>query len=226
MKFLRHILVFLYRDGYLNHDFSYLILMPKNKESEVRKFLSPEDVDRLLDCMPRGTIREKRNYAIFICMARMGFRIQETLGIALADIDWINSCIKIKGKNDKVNSRPLTKEVASAILDYLRNSNRGDDPQLFLSMTRPFGALSCFRHFTDLLRIAYELSGVKCPTSTVRLNVFRHSYATKKIREGVPMMTVRDLMRHERIDTTLIYAKYDFESLRVLVSDWPGASDV
>jgi site-specific recombinase XerD len=54
--------------------------------------------------------------------------------------------------------------------------------------------------------------------------VFRHSLATGMINQGASLDEIGDLLRHQRPDTTRIYAKVDLVSLRSIALPWPGGS--
>jgi len=52
--------------------------------------------------------------------------------------------------------------------------------------------------------------------------LFRHSVATLMLRKGVSLQNIGGLLRHQNIDTTLIYAKVDVENLRQIAQPWLG----
>jgi site-specific recombinase XerD len=52
------------------------------------------------------------------------------------------------------------------------------------------------------MREALKKSGIK---KDVNLHSLRHSYATHLIEQGVNIVTVRDLLGHAEIATTMIY---------------------
>jgi site-specific recombinase XerD len=53
-------------------------------------------------------------------------------------------------------------------------------------------------------------------------HAFRHSLATGLLRSGATLTEIAQLLRHEQHDTTRIYAKVDFDSLRLLGLPWSG----
>ena len=141
----------------------------------------------------------------------------------IENIDWKKSRIFIFGKHDRHTTLPFSKEVGEAIMDYLRHSHRIEAEHLITSLKPPFRPLTRHYKFGEELQKMYLRSGVKCPTTKVQISVFRHSLATTKLNAGSSMMEVRNLMRHENVDTTMIYAKYKLESLSSLAVEWPEA---
>ena len=49
---------------------------------------------------------------------------------------------------------------------------------------------------------------------TITIHRLRHTYATQKLRDGIPLPSVRKLMGHKNIQTTLRYAEADLETIK------------
>jgi len=206
---LKNFFNFLFREGYVEKNYSSLVLTKVARENETRKFLAPDKS------------RDKRNYAIFLMMAKMGLRPKETLNIKLTQINWVRSRIEFTGKGSKVSFLPFPQEVGDAIIAYLKNSKRGSSGYLFLSSKPRYEQYTSVAKLNEHLKGLYLKTGIICPSKCTRLDVFRHSFATNKLRNGENMLTLRDLLRHESVDTTSIYAKYNLSSLRPLAMEWP-----
>jgi site-specific recombinase XerD len=52
--------------------------------------------------------------------------------------------------------------------------------------------------------------------------MFRHSLATRLLREGAGLEAVGAVLRHRSPDTTAIYAKVDIPMLQKIAQPWPG----
>ena len=218
---LRVLLRFLYREGYVKADYSQLVLSVRSKDSEVRKFLSLDNIESLLDSIDRKTASGKQDYLFFILMARLGLRAIEILRLKIEDIDWERSRLFIHGKHDYQTTLPFSNEVGEALVDYLKHSRRGSDPHVFITMRPPFRKLLRSRKFNYALRDMYDKCGIKPPTKKFHLNVFRHSLATNSLNSGCSMREVKAIMRHENVETTMVYAKYNLPSLLDLAAEWP-----
>lgn len=219
---MRVLLKFLFREEYLDKNYSPLVLCPQPKANEVRKFLCPEDVEKLLSGIDRTRLDGKRDYAFFILMARLGLRGIEILRLRLDDIDWYGSSIFIHGKHDKTAHVPFTMEVGEALIDYIKHSPREQSDAVFITVDAPYSAIRYTKTFSCALAKLYQETGVKCPTTRTEINVFRHSLATGRLNAGDPIMSVKEAMRHDSLVTTMIYAKYNLPSLANLSCEWPG----
>ena len=52
-------------------------------------------------------------------------------------------------------------------------------------------------------------------------NVFRHTVASRMVREGASLKEVADVLGHRSLDTTMVYAKLDLPRLREVALPWP-----
>jgi site-specific recombinase XerD len=51
--------------------------------------------------------------------------------------------------------------------------------------------------------------------------LFRHSLATTMVRRGATFAEIGQVLRHRSPNSTAIYAKLDFASLREIALTWP-----
>ena len=52
----------------------------------------------------------------------------------------------------------------------------------------------------------------------------RHTFATESLRKGMSLSDIGQILRHQQIDTTAIYAKVDFAKLELITKSWPEKS--
>jgi site-specific recombinase XerD len=53
-------------------------------------------------------------------------------------------------------------------------------------------------------------------------HVFRHSLATQMLGNGASLAQIGQVLRHQHVSSTEIYAKVDLNPLRRLALPWPG----
>ena len=52
----------------------------------------------------------------------------------------------------------------------------------------------------------------------------RHTAATGMLRAGASLSEVAQVLRHQAVETTAVYAKVDRTALRSLAQPWPGGA--
>ena len=75
----------------------------------------------MLRACEQSTVRGKRDYAIWLLLARLGLRAGETVALQLDDIDWVNAALTVRSKKgDGWAKLPLSVEVGRALAGYLK----------------------------------------------------------------------------------------------------------
>ena len=65
----------------------------------------------------------KRDYAIVLCLARLGLRAGEVARLSLDDLDWRNGWLRLAApKARRERHLPLPSEVGQALASYLRSA--------------------------------------------------------------------------------------------------------
>ena len=184
------------------------------KEETIPSFLPWESIQHMLNTYPRETPIQIRNYAILLLYAIYGLRCSEALNLKLKDIDWRNETIFLaRSKDSKPQLMPLVPLIGDAIVDYLQNvrPNETKEPEIFLSMRAPFCKLTS--------SVGYQIAHQAITKEDVTIkhrgpHALRHSVATHLVNTGHPMKEVADMLGHQTLDTTRIYAKVDFTNLK------------
>ncbi len=191
--------------------------------SHVPRFLSGEQIEKILGSCDRQTVIGKRDYALLLLLARLGLRAGEVVALTLDDFDWEAGLITVCGKGKRVAQMPLPSEVGTAIAEYLSTGRpQCSSRRLFIRAKAPLTGFANSVAICSLVDKALERAGV---VSEYRgSHLFRHSLATRMLNHGASLPEIGDLLRHRRPDTTRIYAKVDLISLRSIALAWPGGS--
>lgn len=191
------------------------------KLSTLPKYLQFEQVQTILSHCNKQSPLGKRNYAILLLMARLGFRACEVIALKLEDIIWDTGHINIKGKGKKAARFPLPEDVGESIVDYLKNGRpRCSTRHVFVRHYAPIKEFSHSCSISTIVKRALEHSGINSPHKGAHL--FRHTLATQMLRRGASLSEIGELLRHRSPNTTLIYAKVDITALKALAQPWPG----
>ena len=86
-------------------------------------------------------------------------------------------------------------------------------------VSRPLCTADQRRHIA-IARRALQRAGITVPHPGA--HVFRHAVATEMVRSGASFPQVADVLGHESLQTTALYAKLDLDSLSQLTLPWPG----
>lgn len=195
----------------------------KWRQSSVPKFLTPEQEEIVLASTDRSTPRGRRDYAILLLLARLGLRAGEIVALELADIHWRSAELVVHGKGQMVEHVPLLDDVGGALASYLHDDRvASESRKVFLRMLAPRVGLTGPASIGHIVRLAFARAGFR-PACRGAAHLFRHGLATTMIRHGASMAEIAEVLRHRSQNTTAIYAKVSFETLRGVARAWPTA---
>jgi len=219
---LRSFLRFLFQNGELETDLCASVPTVADwRLSTIPKYLTPEEVERVLWACDRRTSTGRRDYAILLLLARLGLRAGEVVTLQLDDIDWRVGEIIVRGKGLFHDRMPLPSDVGEALTSYLRL----DRPpacrtrRVFVCMKAPRRGFAGPSTVTTIVRRA--LGRADLHPAFKGAHLLRHSLATAMLRSGATMSEIGEVLRHRLASTAEIYAKVDFDGLRSLAHPWP-----
>jgi integrase/recombinase XerD len=191
-----------------------------DRREELPVYLSPEQLDRVLGGFDRRTVAGKRDYALVLCLARLGLRVGEAARLSVDEVDWRNGVLRLRAtKGRRERQLPLPQEVGQALTAYLRSAPpQGATRALFRSLYGPHSLSPAT--LSQRVGIALARAGVTAPGR--RAHRLRHTCATLLVQQGVPLKAVADLLGHASLNSTRIYAKVNLPMLRAVAQPWPG----
>lgn len=176
------------------------------------KDVPPEALRQLLQAVRNQAARLPINQgrmgvldtAWVLLMLHGGLRTGEVRRLQPGDVDWESRIIRVaQSKGLKDRRVPMSAAVAEALRTYLAIRGPADllPADLFVFNHRPLSRGYC-RHRLDY----YETqTGVH-----ITPHQLRHSCATLLLNAGMPIVTVKLILGHKYVDTTLGYARvYD-----------------
>jgi len=128
-----------------------------------------------------------------------GLRGQEVVNLKISDIDFERKTIHIRqSKYKKDRILPLSDYMAKGLRKYIKAEN----PHIWLfNGKEPDGRYSV-RGLAWVMRETIKKTSIK---KEVTLHTLRHTYATHLLEEGLNIVTLKDLLGHAEIATTMIY---------------------
>jgi site-specific recombinase XerD len=90
---------------------------------------------------------------------------------------------------------------------------------VFLTCRAPRGPIQA-----DLVGDVVERACVRAGLPTMGPHRLRHALAGQMLRQGAGLTAIGQVLRHQDLATTALYAKVDFVALRAVAQPWPGAA--
>jgi site-specific recombinase XerD len=115
-------------------------------------------------------------------------------------------------------------DVGKAIAVYLQNGRPRvpGERRLFLRARAPLTGFKGQGSVGSVVKHALERAKIDLPRKGS--HQFRHTLASTMLQKGSSLSEIGEVLRHRSPDTTAIYAKVDFLSLRALALPWPGGA--
>jgi integrase/recombinase XerD len=128
-----------------------------------------------------------------------GLRGQEVINLKISDVDFERKTIHIRqSKYKKDRIVPLADSMALGLKKYLQAEN----PHIWLfNGKEPDGRYST-KGLSWVMRESLKKTSI---TKDVNLHSLRHSYATHLLEQGINIVTLKELLGHAQITTTMIY---------------------
>ncbi len=181
-------------------------LRPPRAWKSLPRFLSMEDVDRLLAQPDVATPRGLRDRALIELLYATGMRVSELIGLRPADVNLDASYLTCTGKGGKQRIVPIGDEAVVWVRRYIREARsallrRRNSPRLFVN-ARGGGPGLTRVGFWKILRTYARQAGLK---SRISPHVLRHSFATHLLERGADLRAIQMMLGHADLSTTQIY---------------------
>ncbi len=192
------------------------IELPKVEERQV-KFLSGEQVDRLLNAPGLSTIQGKRDKAILEVLFSTGLRVSELVKLDRDKIDMERREFGIIGKGGKARVVFLSQRATDWLIKYLNERNDHFKPMFIHHKGNPEPTTPDEKMrltVRSVQRMVKKYSHkMKLPIE-VTPHIMRHSFATDLLNAGADIRSVQEMLGHKNISTTQIYTHVTNKQLR------------
>ena len=189
--------------------------------SSMPRYITAEEVEQVIDSCDVRTTKGLRDRAILLLLSRLGLRAGDIVNMLLADINWVEGTLCIKGKAKRADKLPLPQDVGDAILAYLHKARPPVALEhVFLCLNAPYRPFTSSPSVSGIVDAALTRAGITHAPSR-GAHLLRHSAATNMLRSGATLEAVSSILRHRSLDMTAYYAKVDFLSLQRITQPWP-----
>ena len=189
-----------------------LAIPAKRATKRTVTFLTPKEVQTLLDAPNRSTWAGRRDHALLLTAVQTGLRISELLGLTRAETQLgTGAHIRTVGKGRRERVVPLTKQTVAVLRAWLRET--ADQPGSPLFPSRDGGTLTrdaIERRLAQHVNTAQHAS-TALRSKRVTMHTLRHTAAMNLLTAGVDTSTIALWLGHEQERTTHIYVHADLE---------------
>ena len=128
-----------------------------------------------------------------------GLRSSELIHLKISDIDFERRSIHIRrSKYNKDRMIPLSEYMSVGLKKYIALER----PHIWLFNGKTLGESYLAKGISWMMRDAVKKASI---AKDVTVHTLRHSYATHLIEDGLNIVTVKDLLGHSKIETTMVY---------------------
>lgn len=195
----------------INHDPVDKIQGPK-LERKLPEVLSVDEVNQLMDSIDLSLPNGTRNRALLETMYSCGLRVSELCDLQISNLHLEIELIKVRGKGNKERWVPISQLAINHLHNYINHSRRTgkivhEDIVFLNNRGKRLSRQSVFL----ILKKYAENAGI---TKNISPHTLRHSFATHLLKGGADLKAIQDMLGHESITTTEIYAHIDQDFLR------------
>jgi integrase/recombinase XerD len=169
------------------------------------KFLSVDEVDRLLASPDTSQPRGLRDRALIELFYATGLRVSEMVNLRQQDLNLESGYLTCMGKGRKQRLVPIGDEASSWLTRYIREGRpallkKRSSPKLFVNARGGSGITRV--GFWKILKTYGREAGLP---RTLSPHTLRHSFATHLLERGADLRAIQMMLGHSDLSTTQIY---------------------
>lgn len=192
------------RAGIVSKNVARLVRTPKIAQM-LPQIPTAEKTNVLIDAIPAKAAETERPHAardlaIFEFLYGCGIRVSELVGLNMADVDFADRWMRVRGKGRKERQVPFGDRAAAALDRYVAERRAAaNEPAVFVNhrgrRLSVRGARGIVRFYSD------QVLG----DSSIHPHTFRHAYATHLLAAGADLRAIQELLGHASLSTTQRY---------------------
>lgn len=196
------------------------VLSIKNKKfpKPVIDYLSGDETELLLSQPDASSAKGRRDLALLSLMYDSAARVQEICDLKAGSVRLDSpAVVRLYGKGRKTRDIPLDAPCAGILRRYMSENHLDrkemqDMPLFFNSRKEKLSRSGVSYILLKYTALANEHGG-SIPDK-ITPHCLRHSKAMHMVEAGINLIYIRDILGHESIETTQVYAKANSETRR------------
>ena len=187
-------------------------------------YLTGEGVKAILEQPDLTTKRGRRDMVLLTTLYDTAARVSEIAGLTLGALQLGEfPSIKLIGKGNKTRFVGISSQAASLLKKYTEENNLNDiSKRCYPLFSNRNGENLTRAGISHILKKYTDQARAKLPDfipETISPHCFRHSKAVHMLQAGVNLIYIRDILGHESIVTTEVYAKVDSQAKRNAINN-------
>lgn len=177
------------------------------------------EIEAILGMIGGQNIQDLRDRMMIELLYGCGLRVSELCNLKLTQLFLESGFIRVIGKSDKERLVPIGIQAMEALQNWLEiRASQKIKPGFedFILLNQRGGQLSRVYVFKRLVFLG-KMAGIKKKISP---HTFRHSFATHLLEGGADLRIIQEMLGHEYITTTEIYAHMDMSYLKQVIHEF------
>lgn len=214
---------YLYRERLVEINPALNLITPKRPKS-LPKFLTTDEIEKLLNSVKIDTPAGFRNRAILELLWATGMRVSELSGLNFGSLNLENNEITVFGKGSKERIVLVSDRAKTYLQRYLDTARslvaKGFPLEPITESTPVFINNTGYRLQDKTVRnvINDVVNSIDLPKK-VTPHMFRHSFATRLIENGADLRVVQELLGHASISNTQIYTHVSTQRMKQVYNE-------
>ncbi len=209
---------YLFRERFIDNNPAISLSAPKKPKS-LPKFLTSDEVEKILNNVNIETPAGFRNKVILELLWATGMRISELSNLNFGDLNLDENEIRVFGKGAKERIVLISDRAKQYLVQYIKTARNllapgydigeiNENSPLFINNTGYRLQNKTIRNVINEIVEKIELPKKVTP------HVFRHSFATHLIENGADLRVVQELLGHAGISNTQIYTHISMKHMQ------------
>lgn len=195
-----------WKEGYIPNN-PCASIKPIKFEEKPREPLSNMELE-----IVRDACENYRDKAMIELFFSTGCRLSEMVNLKISDIDFTSKEVHLFGKGSKHRTSYLNAKAEYMLKKYFELERPKDSisDSVFVIFRKPYNRMQKGSIYARVKAIQ-KRSGIE---RSLFPHLLRHTMATDALNRGMNVAEVKEILGHEKLDTTMIYAKISHDSVK------------